>query len=222
MSKLLVVSAHPDDETISCGGTLLRLADEGWELYWLILTDVYPGSIWSDIFIEARKEEIPQVSSFFNFKKTVNLGYPTTTLDEIPLNDLHKSISQVISEITPDWILLPNHSDIHSDHRRAFEATFSACKSFRAPYIKKILMYECISETEYATPFPSSAFIPNFYMDISAYFNRKIEGVMIYKSEIKKAPFPRSKEVIEALARFRGSRIGVDFAESYMSIFESF
>ena len=34
MKKLLVISAHPDDESISCGGTLLRLADEGWDLYW--------------------------------------------------------------------------------------------------------------------------------------------------------------------------------------------
>ena len=38
MNKVLVIAVHPDDETLGCGGTLLRHKDEGDEIYWLIVT----------------------------------------------------------------------------------------------------------------------------------------------------------------------------------------
>ena len=82
-------------------------------------------------------------------------------------------------------------------------------------------MYECVSETEYAPPFAHLAFHPNFFVDITRYFDAKLNAVNLYKSEIHPSPFPRSPEVVEALARFRGSRIGVTYGESFMTVFES-
>jgi len=42
----------------------------------------------------------------------------------------------------------------------------------------------------------------------------------VYKSEIKKHPFPRSEKNIRALATFRGSSSGCKFAESFMLLKE--
>ena len=60
-----------------------------------------------------------------------------------------------------------------------------------------------------------NAFFPNYYEDISKYMNKKIKALKIYKSEVKKFPFPRSIDAIKALAKVRGSEIGVNFAEAF-------
>lgn len=76
-------------------------------------------------------------------------------------------------------------------------------------------MYECISETEFAPALPEKVFIPNYYVDISEFIERKLEIMKIYKSEIAEHPFPRSLKNIKALAHFRGASVGVEFAEAF-------
>jgi LmbE family N-acetylglucosaminyl deacetylase len=94
-----------------------------------------------------------------------------------------------------------------------------ACtKSFRYPFIKRVLMYECISETEFAPALPEKIFIPNFFVDISKYLEKKLEIMRIYESELGEHPFPRSERNIEALAVFRGASVGVEYAEAFQLI----
>ena len=81
-------------------------------------------------------------------------------------------------------------------------------------------MYETLSETEFAAPQESNAFYPNVFVDISDYFKIKSRIFQVYKSEVMNAPFPRSLEVIEALAKYRGSRIGVKYAEAFSLLYE--
>jgi len=94
-----------------------------------------------------------------------------------------------------------------------------ACtKSFRYPFIKTVLMYECISETEFAPALPERMFMPNYYVDISEFFEQKIAIMKIFASEIGEHPFPRSIRNIEALATFRGASVGVKYAEAFQLI----
>ena len=81
-------------------------------------------------------------------------------------------------------------------------------------------MYETLSETEFAPTLPENTFIPNVFVDITKYFEKKLEIYKIYKSELMKKPLPRSSEVIESIAKYRGSRIGKKYAESFQLIFE--
>ena len=221
MKKALFIAVHPDDETLGCGGTMLKLAAEGWSIGWLVLTDVFPGIGWTDKFIRERRVQITELCEFYGISSYINLGFPAATLNDNSIGKLIEGISGYLKDFQPDLVFLPNRTDVHSDHRKGFEAAYSACKSFRAPYISKVFMYECISETEYAPPFAESSFIPNVFIDITPFFNRKMQAVAIYESEIHPAPFPRSHLVIEALARFRGSRIGVNYAEAFSLLFEA-
>jgi LmbE family N-acetylglucosaminyl deacetylase len=82
------------------------------------------------------------------------------------------------------------------------------------------LIYECLSETEFTPALPENVFIPNVFIDISNYFEKKLEIIKIYESEIMEEPYPRSISSIEALARYRGSRIGVKYAEAFQLIYE--
>ena len=133
MSKnVLVVAPHPDDETLGCGGSLLKHIANGDLVYWLIVTNALPNKYynWSKEMISKRQEEIESVSKFFGFEKTFKLDYPTTELDRIPMYDLIGSISDVIKEVHPEVIYLPNRSDVHTDHQISFKAAYSCKKNF--------------------------------------------------------------------------------------------
>ncbi len=220
--KILVISVHPDDETLGCGGTILKHKDNGDEIYWLILTKADKSVEFTEEFVAKRKMEIKIVSNQYGFKQTINLGFITTKLHQVDFNNLIDIISATIKDIKPQIIYMNNRSDIHTDHQVAAKAILSCTKSFRYPFIEKILMYECISETEMAAPLPENMFIPNVYSDISNYIEKKMDIMKIYKSEVQNPPMPRSLENIRALARYRGASCGVDYAEAFMLVRERF
>lgn len=220
--NVLVISVHPDDETLGCGGTLLKHKRNGDTINWLIITDVSESLGYSPEKVKERQEEIKKIEKAYGFERTYNLQFQTTKLHSIDFSKLIEGISKVIYELRPELVYMINRSDIHSDHQIAAKAIISCTKSFRYPFIKKILMYECISETEIAPYFPENIFLPNVYSDISEYIDEKIKIMKIYKSEVQDAPMPRSIENIKALARYRGSTVGVNFAEAFMLVREQF
>lgn len=220
--KVLVISVHPDDETLGCGGTILKHHTLGDDVYWLILTDVYEDIGFKEDFIAERKIQIEKVNKLYEFKKVHNIGFPTTRLHAIDFNELISKISHVINDVRPDIVYTVNRSDIHTDHQIAAKAIMSCTKSFRYPFIKRVLMYECLSETEMAPQLPENVFIPNVYSDISDFIQQKVEIMKIFESELQQPPLPRSLDNIKALARFRGSTVGVLYAEAFMLIRELF
>jgi LmbE family N-acetylglucosaminyl deacetylase len=218
MKKVIVISAHPDDETLGVGGTLLRHKENGDQIHWLIVTNIFESHGFSKERVISRQLEISKVSDMFSFDKVVKLDYPTMKLDSTILFDLVNKISSVFLDIQPEIIYVLNRSDAHSDHRVIFDAVMSCTKSFRYPFIKQVLMYECISETEFAPILPEKVFQPNYFVDISMYLKRKLEIMNIFESEIGEHPFPRSLKNIEALATFRGASVGVEYAEAFQLI----
>jgi LmbE family N-acetylglucosaminyl deacetylase len=222
MRKILFISAHPDDETLGCGGTILKHKENGDEIYWLIITKIaLTHPITNDeVLVLDKMKEIRRVSERYMFQKTIELDFFDIILDEQKFREIVVKIGSVIDDIMPEVIYINNRSDIHTDHRVAFNALSSCTKNFRRPYIKKILMYETLSETEFAPALYENAYIPNVFVDISEFMDEKLSIMSIYKSEIMPNNYPRSLSAIKALAAYRGSRIGVTYAESFMLIFE--
>jgi LmbE family N-acetylglucosaminyl deacetylase len=218
MAKVLVVSAHPDDEIIGAGGTLLKHVESGDEICWLIITGMHKKQGFSEERIEARRLEIDKVASEAHFSKVVKLDYPTMSLSSESLIEMVPKISSVFSDFKPEVIYTMNRSDAHSDHRIIFDAVMACTKSFRYPYIKKVLMYETLSETEFAPSLTEKAFVPNYFVDITKHFKKKVELTNIYASEIGEHPFPRSVRNLEALAVFRGASCGAEYAEAFQLI----
>ena len=221
-TKALFIAVHPDDETLGCGGTILKHKDNGDEIYWLIITSPtrnYSAS-YSDEFIEERRQLVNKIASEYTFDKTYCLDFPTQCVHQLDLLDMIKQIDKVITEIKPTIIYTMFNNDVHSDHRRTFEAVYSCTKSFRKPYIEKIYMFEALSETEFALSTQATSFSPNVFVDITKYMNKKLEIMKTYRSEVMEFPYPRSLSSIEALARVRGSRAGVQYAEAFMLLYE--
>ncbi|MDC0291151.1 PIG-L family deacetylase [Akkermansiaceae bacterium] len=220
MKTVLVFGIHPDDETLGCGGTLLKHKESGDEVHWLLATESTTVDGYSESFVSTREEEIKKVSKFYGFKSLTRLGFPTTQVDQYNTSDIVEKISKVFSLIKPQVIYLPFKSDVHSDHRIFFNAAFSCTKAFRYPFIKKVYMMETLSETEFAPSTKEDSFIPNVFSDISCFMDEKIKIMNVFRSEIDVHPFPRSEENMRALAIYRGATSNCKYAESFMLLKE--
>lgn len=222
MNKVLVIAVHPDDETLGAGGTILKHKDAGDEVFWLVITAPTKNhpSQFTDEFIASRDRLVDSVSVAYGFNETIKLNLPTQLLHTVDLKDFVVKIDAVINRIQPETIYLMFKNDVHSDHRVSFDAIYSCTKSFRKPFIRRILMFEALSETEFSPAIPASSFCPNVYVDITPYIDRKLEIMELYNNEIMPEPYPRSLSSIRALARIRGSRVGVMYAEAFQLLYE--
>lgn len=222
MNKVLVVAVHGDDETLGCGGTLLKHKAQGDEIHWLLLTgptENHPFNFSKDV-IEKRNETIEKVGKMYGFDSVNYLALPTIFVHAVEFGEIVHKVSSVITKIQPNIIYLMSNNDVHSDHRVAFDAVYSCTKSFRYPFVEKIYMMETLSETEFAPAIAAKTFVPNVFVDITPYMERKLEIMSLYKTEIMPEPYPRSLSSIEALARYRGSRAGVKYAEAFQLLYE--
>lgn len=222
MSKrILVVAPHADDELLGCGGTLLRLQAEGAEVGWLIVTAIEANNESAYARIESRRHEIERVRQGLGVmpQHLFELDFPTTRLDEYPINQLVGRFSQVFFDFQPDEVLLPHAHDIHSDHRVVFDAACACTKWFRYPSVKRILSYETLSETDFVLK-PEGIFQPTSYVDISHFMERKLALLRCYPSELGDHPFPRSETAVRSLAYLRGSQAGFEYAESFQLLRE--
>ena len=215
-NKVLTIAVHPDDETLGCGGTLLKHKSNDDEIHWLICTTIDR----SHSYYDTREDEIEKVTELYGFDSVHNLRLKTMQVDEYSMSELVGQISKVINEVKPNTIYLPFKGDVHSDHRKIFEAAYSCTKSFRYPFIKKIYMIETLSETEFAPSTKEDSFIPNSFVDISEFMDKKIDIMKVFESEIAEHPFPRSERNLRALSTIRGATCGCEYAESFVLLKE--
>jgi LmbE family N-acetylglucosaminyl deacetylase len=218
VKKIIVIAPHPDDETLGCGGTLLKYKSNNFEINWLIVTDIKKEDGWSEKIIKQREKEINRIKKFYGFKNVFRLNFSTALLDQVSRKLIIGKISQIFKKIKPNIVYMPYRGDIHSDHKIVFDCSLSASKNFRQTTIEEINCYETLSETEFASPNIKEKFDPNFFIDITNFFKKKITAFSFYKSEQMKKNLPRNKTAIKALARYRGSRIGVSYAEAFSQI----
>jgi len=219
--KTLVVAPHPDDEALGVGGTLLRRKAEGASTAWLIVTGITKDFGWSDEKVATRETEISRISEFFGFHEVYNLRLPTTKLDIVPIYEVVQKISECINLYRPEEVFIPHIGDVHTDHGVVFNAVVSCTKWFRYPFIKRILSYETISETDFGLD-SSLVFSPNVFVDISDFIEQKLKAMEIYSLEMGDFPFPRSRQSIEALAKVRGSSAGFKAAEAFQLLRERY
>ena len=215
MRRVLVVSAHPDDETLGVGGTLLKHKFEGDSLFWLNATKIDSSNLDNKKRYKEREKELDKVIELYGFEEFIQMDFITTQLSSQSKIKMIPQLSEIFLRLKPEIIYVVNRSDAHSDHRYLFESVYSASKTFRQPSIKKILMFECLSETEFSVPLSDFVFLPNYFVDISSYLDQKIEIMKTYSSEMSEPPFPRSESNIRALATLRGSTSGVLAAEAF-------
>lgn len=208
--KILVVAAHPDDEVLGLGGTILRHTSCGDDVYVCIVTKAYQPR-WSKEYMAEKLKEQKIVDGMLGIKKRFNLGLQTARLNTLPHGEFNQMITDLVDEIGPDMVYTHCEDDLHLDHSLIFKAVKVATKP---PKKIALLCYETLSETEWG----SSVFSPNIWVDINRFLKRKIDAFKVYGSEVKTYPHPRSEKGIEVLAAKRGMESGLKAAECFKLI----
>lgn len=220
MKKVLIVAPHADDETLGCGGTILRYIKEGHEVHWLLVTGMKEEFGFTREQIIIRNKEIDKVNKLYGFNSLNQLNFPPAALETVSKGKLIGAISKVVNEIKPDEVYTTYRNDAHSDHEIVYDAVMSCTKSFRYPFIKKVLAYETMSETDYGLKPEDGGFRPNTFIEIGPFLEAKLDILEVFESEVGEFPFPRSRKSLESLAFVRGAQSNCNAAEAYFLIKE--
>ncbi len=137
MEKILVVSAHPDDETLGLGGTIKLHSLSGSNVCVLNFADGESARKKSMKNILKRKKQGEKAATILGIKETQFLDYEDQKLDTIPILELSKHIESAIKKWNPSIIYTHFWGDVNQDHRVLFEATIIAARPTPNSKIKK-------------------------------------------------------------------------------------
>lgn len=218
--RILVVAAHPDDEILGCGGTMSLHSQKGDEVYVLILGEGVTSR--DEERDRARREkeiadlkcQVEAANKIIGTKKTFLFDFPDNRFDSVPLLDIVKVVERIKKEIEPDVVYTQHRGDLNIDHRVTFQAVLTAFRPLESERAKEIYSFEVTSSTEWSLG-KETFFIPNRFIDIKDTMGKKINAMRAYSDEIREFPHPRSQDTMEALARVRGSVVGLECAEAF-------
>ena len=220
MKKIFVVAAHPDDEILGCGGTLLKHIDNGDKVYILFVSEGVSGrydkkdSKKCTVEIKKRQEMAKKACRLGKFEIIDFLNLQNLQLNNYPHNYLTKIIYKYFKEYKPDIVYTHYEHDLNIDHYQTFFSTFVASRPNNDFSIKKLLSFEIPSSTDWAIG--SKSFIPNYFVDIEKYKIKKEKLLKFYKYEMRKPPHSRSIKNINSLSIFRGGIVGLNNAEAFL------
>jgi len=224
MSKtILMVAAHPDDEVLGCGATLARHVDEGDVVHILIMAegvtsrDEVRKHLERKNDLEKLRNTATSVAQLLGAQAPEFAGLPDNRLDSLELLDIIKVIEKTITRIKPSIVYTHHNGDLNIDHSIVNKAVMTACRPKPNCKISEIYTFETVSSTEWSS-YEISQFIPNHFVAVDQYIDKKIEALKLYESEILAFPHARSIENIEALSKVRGASVGVKAAEAFSVI----
>ena len=217
--KLLVISAHPDDEILGCGASMANYSRKGYEINTLILSKGIDSRI--NIKNKENKKKNLEYSAIKANKivgsKKIEFGnFPDNKFDTVPLLNIAQTIEKKIKNFKPNIIFTHHFNDLNIDHEIANRATIIASRPMPKKNNIKILTYEVNSSTDWANNNKPGKFTPNYFIKISKNdLIKKIKALKCYKSEMRKWPHTRSIQAIRSLSKTRGSSVGLEYAEAF-------
>jgi LmbE family N-acetylglucosaminyl deacetylase len=218
--NVLVIAAHPDDEVLGCGGTIARLASEGYHMYIGILgegiTSRYQQRDKAEpADLQRLHTQSHEVARLLGARDLMLAQFPDNRFDTVPLLEIVKVIEGWIDRLHPQIIYTQHGGDLNIDHVQVYRATMTATRPMAGCSVKTIYGYEVASSTEWAFQQFSPVFRPNVFVDISAQLPLKIQTMQHYESEARLFPHPRSPEALRISAQRWGSVVGMEAAEAF-------
>ena len=210
MRSVLIFAPHNDDEVIGVGGTIRKHVLSG--------DIVTVCEITSGPRYKLLQEEARRAHARLGINESVFLNLPVGGLRNLTQSEINNNVAEVVNRIKPEVAYIPFIGDMHIDHRETVESAMVALRPMHCCSVKEIYMYETLSETGWNLPMPDKTFIPNIWVDISDTFEDKIDAMKCYESQLCEYPHPRSLDSIKALAEFRGTTVGIKYAESFMLV----
>lgn len=218
MSNILIIAPHADDEILGCGATIAKAVANGNNVIVLICTNASVGApeLFSVETIQTVRNEALASHASIGVRNTIFWDLPAPALDQYPSYKISNNILLLIREHNIDTVYIPHRGDCHKDHRIIHEAAMVACRPLPNSPVKRIYAYETLSETEWGEPIATDFFIPTKYQTFTEEeFERKIEAMSCFQSQLHSFPASRSLEAIIALAKYRGACVSQVRAEAF-------
>ena len=227
--RVIIFVAHPDDEVLGMGGTILKHSQNGdfVKVVYLAtgITSRRSTNFQNSVSYEQNENKTNQIQKEIknlrnDAKKSCNIlkvkdskfyDFPDNEMDSVPLLKIIKVIEKEIKETKPDRIYTHHFHDLNVDHRTVFNAVMTATRPIRLN-VKEIISFEVLSSTEWNYPMQ---FSPNYFVDIKSQLSAKIKAMKSYKNEIRNFPHPSSVENIKNVSQRWGSVSGKKAAEAF-------
>jgi bacillithiol biosynthesis deacetylase BshB1 len=217
---ILAFGAHRDDIELTCAGTVIKLADQGYRTG---IIDLTAGEMGTRGSVEEREREAEEAAKVMGVLCRDNLGIPDANIEINTENKL--KVVRAIRKYSPGLVFLPYWEDRHPDHAHAGQLVSEA--SFLAGLAKldtgqpkhrpeKLVYYMCHYE-----------FKPSFIVDVTEQHERKMEAIRSYKSQIYNPNYPGEQtlissaeylESIEVRSRYYGGLIRERYGEPFFVI----
>jgi len=197
--NILAIGAHPDDIEFGCGGTLIKYADKGHDIYLLVLTKGESGGSKDE-----RKAEQERAARIMGIKKLFWGEYNDT---EIPINqELIQGIEDIVKKVSPTFIFVHYFDDTHQDHRHLSNCTITATR-----YTRNVLFYEGPT---------TQNFSPTVFVNINSELKRKLEALKAHGSQVMKTNIEGLSiiDIARSSSHFRGIQGRVKNAEGFVPL----
>ena len=216
---VLSITAHPDDTELTCGGTVIKMAEAGYKVGLLDLTGGESGTRGN---ASLRGQESRRASKVMGIVYRDNLGLPDAALED--RREYKLKIAQKIRDLRPRTVILPYWEGRHPDHyttgRIGYEASFLAGLA-RLPLAGKPHRPRKIVYASFYVP----SVRPTFVVDITAQFEKKLKAILCYASQFSPQKdaqnlFPSRadlRERVGSLGRHFGLMIGVRYGEPFVT-----
>ena len=216
---LLAIAAHPDDVELTCGGTLLKMAEKGYNTGILDLT---AGEMGTRGTPETRAKEAAAAAKILKVRWRSNLGIPDS--DVQPNRENKLKLAAKIRELRPRTVILPYWEARHPDHYHASTLGYEGC--FLAGLKQLPLDGEPFRPFKilYATSFEGMP--PTFIVDVTKQCDTRRRAILAYASQFRPAKSEKKQKVflaideldsrMDLLARHYGQMIGVKYGEPFL------
>jgi LmbE family N-acetylglucosaminyl deacetylase len=197
--NILAVGAHPDDIEVGCGGTLIKYAQRGHNIFLLLISKGEMGGE-----AEVRYKEQMKAAEIIGARDVFWGGFTDTELLDRG-NEIIHTVERYIKEIQPSFIFVNFFDDTHQDHRTVNRSVLSAAR-----YVRNVMFYEVPT---------TNNFTPNVFVDIASVLDLKIEALKAHASQVMKTNIEDLSimDIARSSAHFRGVQGRVPLAEGFVS-----
>ena len=202
LKKVLVLAPHTDDAELGCGGTIIRMLENGVEVYVAAFStaraSLPPGSdpdlLRKEFNAAMEMLDIPDERRFIYDYQVRKLNYAR--------QEVLEELVRLKNRIGPEMVLLPSGSDLHQDHQVVYNEGLRAFKE--------------ITVWGYELPWNHITFSAQAFVTLTAgHIDKKWEVLKLYKSQVEKNRNYFTEDFIRGLARVRGVQVKAEFAEAF-------
>lgn len=213
--KILIVVAHPDDETFGMAGTIAKHISERDKVLAISFTDGVSSRDKGRLTQKSRIASLKKAEKILGFKWFKNLDFEDNQLDKVGLLKLAKEIEKIKKKFKFDIVYTHNYSDLNIDHQLISRATLTAFRPENKIKNPEIRFFEIPSSTDFASYKIDGSFKPNLFINITKFWKKKMKAVKAYKQELRKKPHSLSLSGITNLAKLRGNQSSKLYSEAF-------